>query len=107
MNVEQNTTEIRNLVIAMSTVIAVTMISGDDLAARFLFSGKTAAFRAWIKRLGITPLPGRRDVYDPVQIRACLDKAQGLGASLRPETTPVNTNKPVSLVEMWNAKNAA
>lgn len=56
----------------------ITLVPGAALAELLGFSGVTAQFRAWTKSIGIHPLPGRKNIYDPKQVRACLDKASGL-----------------------------
>ncbi len=56
----------------------LTMISSHTLAAQMGYTGPTAQFRAWLKEMDITPIPGRRGVYDPKLVRARLDAAQRL-----------------------------
>ncbi|MGR3565066.1 MAG: hypothetical protein ACU0FH_20480 [Heliomarina sp.] len=73
-------------------ILPIQLISGDDLATLLLYSGTTSAFRTWCTDLGITPVPGRRDIYDPVLVRQRLDEAQRLN-------TPANLDQPTSLVE--------
>ena len=54
------------------------MISSHKLATDMGYSGPTSQFRAWLKEMNITPVPGRRGVYDPKLVRARLDAAQRL-----------------------------
>lgn len=68
---------------AKATFADITMIKGKQLASSLGYSGVTHQFRAWIASIGIQPLPGRRDCYDPKQVRGCLDVASGI---VRPAT---------------------
>lgn len=54
------------------------LITTEELAKRMGYSGATDAFRSWCTQMRITPVPGRRGVYDPVLVRRRLDEAQGL-----------------------------
>lgn len=56
----------------------VSLVSGNDLAKAHGYDGVTAQCRAWWRSMGIRPLPGRKNVYDPVQVRHCLNQQQGL-----------------------------
>jgi len=60
----------------------IQMMTGDQLAASFLYSGQNAAFHDFRKRLGIQPVPGRRDCYDPIAVREKLNQAQGINSAV-------------------------
>ena len=50
-------------------------------AARYLgYPAMTAAFYAYMRTIGIAPLPDRKGAYDRVAIDAALDRASGLVA---------------------------
>ncbi|MEC7795583.1 MAG: hypothetical protein VX791_18955 [Pseudomonadota bacterium] len=80
---------------------SLTMISGDDLAKAMLFSGVTGRFRSWCREIGIRPVPGRHNVYDPKHVRQCLDVAQGIA-----NVDPVRQQEPMSLVEQRRLRRA-
>ncbi len=84
----------------MDNVKDITLIQGPELAQKLGFSGVTAQFRAWTKSVGIRPLPGRKNVYDPKQVRACLDKASGLAKT-------GETARPASLTAQRKARKNA
>lgn len=84
----------------MDDIKDITLIQGGELAQRLGFSGATAQFRAWSKSVGIRPLPGRKNIYDPKQVRACLDKASGLANAS--EVAP-----PASLTALRKARKNA
>ncbi|SFP31289.1 hypothetical protein SAMN04488047_10511 [Tranquillimonas alkanivorans] len=68
----------------------IRLMSGEELAALLRFEGVTSSFRAWCAQAGIRPVPGRRDVYDPVHVRRRLDAIQMQSAE--PEAdAPVRT----------------
>lgn len=79
----------------------LTMISGDDLAKAMLFSGVTGRFRSWCREIGIRPIPGRHNVYDPKHVRQRLDVAQGIQQVEAPKT-----EEPLSLVEQLRLRRA-
>ncbi len=54
------------------------LMTGKELATTMRYSDVTSAFRAWLKHLGIKPVPGRHDIYDPRHVRHQLDVAQGI-----------------------------
>lgn len=54
------------------------LIRGEELAKLHGYSGVTSQCRAWWRSLGIKPLPGRKDIYDPRLVRERLDEAGGL-----------------------------
>lgn len=62
--------------LAISTQIQ--MMTGNELARALGFEGVTGSFRNFCQAVGIKPLPGRRDCYDPVAVRRKLDELQGL-----------------------------
>jgi hypothetical protein len=76
------------------------MITEAELATYLGFDGRQKAFRAWCKSMGITPLPGRKDVYDPKLVRQRLDAAQGLA----PTVSANVDHPPLSLVEQRRAR---
>ena len=59
----------------------VTLVSSEDLAHRFGYKSPNAAFHAFCKKLNISPVPGRKAMFDPMLIRRRLDEAQNLFAS--------------------------
>lgn len=81
--------------------LGLTMISGEDLAIAMRFTGVTGRFRSWCRELGIKPLPGRYNVYDPKLVRQRLDLAQGIE-----RVAPVQKDEPVSLVEQRRLRRA-
>lgn len=54
------------------------LMTADELAHEMGYTSANDAFRRWCSQLRITPVPGRRGVYDPVLVRRRLDEAQGL-----------------------------
>ena len=80
----------------------LTLISGAELAKLHGYPAVTSQCRAWWKSLGILPLPGRKNIYDPMQVRLCLDKAMGLPNSRNPEQAAT-----LSLVEQRKARKNA
>ena len=56
----------------------INLITSEELAKLLRFDGATGAFRAFCKRTGIKPVPGRKDCYDPVAVREKLNQAQGI-----------------------------
>ena len=72
-----------------SANLGIRLIRSEELAAQMGYEGVNNAFRDWCAKLGITPVPGRRGIYDPVLVRRRLDEAQGLiggNASSTPAT---------------------
>lgn len=57
------------------------LIRAEDLAHKMGYSSANGAFRAWCAELRISPVPGRRGLYDPSLVRHRLDEAQGLAPS--------------------------
>ncbi len=80
------------------------LVDGKELARRLKYNGMTSQCRAFMRRLGITPLPGRRDCYDLRHVRACLDRAAGLPAN--GNNAPAD-QAPLSLFDMWKSDHAA
>lgn len=56
----------------------IKLIKGAELAELLCFSGMTNACRKFIRDLGIRPVPGRKDCYDPIAVRQRLNHAQGI-----------------------------
>ncbi|WP_146681568.1 hypothetical protein [Thioclava sp. F28-4] len=56
----------------------IWLVTGEELAEAMRFDGVKGAFRKWCKDIGIEPVPGRRNLYDPKLVRARLDAAQGM-----------------------------
>lgn len=79
----------------------LNMISGDDLAKAMLFTGVTGRFRSWCREIGIRPIPGRHNVYDPKHVRQRLDVAQGIV-----NLEPAQKEKSLSLVEQRRLRRA-
>lgn len=63
----------------------IKLLTADELATTVGFESNCPAFRHWCNSLNITPVPGRRNAYDPALVRRRLDEAQGLaGQTLQP-----------------------
>jgi hypothetical protein len=77
----------------------ITILSTEELSRLLGYSGANTAFRDWLVQMRITPVPGRRGVYDIALVRRRLDEAQGL--------VPTGTAEPVSLVAARRARLAA
>jgi hypothetical protein len=81
----------------------VRLVKGADLADAFGYSRPNGAFHGFCAAIGITPVPGRRDIYDPRLVRLRLDAVQGIGSASgridQPDTGP-------SLVERRKARSA-
>jgi hypothetical protein len=56
----------------------INLITGAELAELLCFTGMTSACRKFLQDLGIRPVPGRKDCYDPVAVRHRLNHAQGI-----------------------------
>jgi hypothetical protein len=80
----------------------LTLIRGEELAKLHGYSSVTSQCRAWWRSLGIRPLPGRKNIYDPRQVRERLDEAGGLSA-----TKTMNETVTVSLVDQRKARKLA
>ncbi len=94
--------QIRSLINASPDILTVdgiplVLLSGEELACAMGYPGLTSAFRAWCRRLGIKPVPGRTNTYDPKLVRARLDAAQGIEASPHPQE--VSPTPGLTLVE--------
>lgn len=73
------------------------LMTGEELAEVMRYSGVTSTFRQSLKMLGITPVPGRKDIYDPHLVRHRLNVAQGM---LPPASGgPLQFDKPLSKTE--------
>lgn len=59
-------------------LIGLRLISAADLARAVGYENAGSAFRDWCVRMRITPVPGRRAIFDPALVRRRLDEAQGL-----------------------------
>ncbi|MHA6326011.1 hypothetical protein [Roseivivax sp. CAU 1753] len=57
------------------------LMTGAELATIMRYAGVTSAFRASLKNLGIRPVPGRNDIYDPQHVRHRLNVSQGMHTS--------------------------
>lgn len=80
----------------------ITLISGEELARLHGYASVTSQCRDWWRKLGIRPLPGRRNIYDPKQVRERLNEAGGLSAA-----KAVNECDTVSLVDQRKARKHA
>lgn len=80
----------------------VTLISGAELAKLHGYSGVTSQCRAWWRSLGIRPLPGRKNIYDPRHVRERLNEAGGLSSA-----TSLSEIAKVSLVDKRKARKLA
>lgn len=58
----------------------LTLITGDQLAKLHGYSSVTSSCRTWWKSIGIEPLPGRKNIYDPRQVRERMNLLGGLQA---------------------------
>lgn len=57
----------------------IRLIHVTDLARELGYASAHAGFRAWARKLNITPVPGRSGYYDPELVRRRLNEAQGIG----------------------------
>ena len=80
----------------------ITLISGEELARLHGYASVTSQCRSWWRSLGITPLPGRKNIYDPIQVRERLNEAGGLCAA-----KTVHECDTVSLVDQRKARKYA
>lgn len=80
----------------------IILIAGEDLAKLHGYGSVTSQCRAFWRNLGIKPVPGRRDFYDPRLVRQRLDAAQGLSPK-----QPTNSTQTTSLVEQRKARKNA
>lgn len=79
----------------------VTLIAAAELAQLMGYTGATNAFRTFLFKAGIKPVPGARGKYDPKVVRCRLDEIQGL--TEKPQSA---TAAPLSLVQQRRARNA-
>lgn len=80
----------------------LTLISGAELAKLHGYSSVTSQCRAWWRSLGIKPLPGRKNIYDPMHVRERLNEAGGLSA-----TKMLSEGAMASLVDQRKARKLA
>lgn len=80
----------------------LALISGEQLAKLHGYRAVTASCRAWWKSIGVEALPGRKNIYDPRQVRARLDLIAGVQASSAAD----DADKP-SLTEQRRARKNA
>jgi hypothetical protein len=80
----------------------LTLITGDKLAKMHGYNSVTSSCRYWWKSIGIEPLPGRKNIYDPRQVSERLD----LVGRLRTVSAVNDSNKP-SLTEQRRARKNA
>lgn len=80
----------------------LALISGEQLAKLHGYSAVTASCRAWWKSIGVEALPGRKNIYDPRQVRARLD----LIAGVQTGSVGDHTDEP-SLTEQRRARKNA
>lgn len=79
----------------------IRLVSSEELAQTLGYSAPNDAFRSWCAKLQITPVPGRRGVFDIALVRRRLDEAQGL------EERNNANSQDVDLVAMRRARRAA
>lgn len=79
--------------------IELRLIQGEELAKMHGYSGVTSQCRAWWCSLGIEPVPGRKNIYDPRLVRNRLDQAGGLATAKL-----TNDSATVSLVDQRKAR---
>jgi hypothetical protein len=68
--------------------VQLRLMTGEELAKLMCYDGVTSGFRAWCRQLGIKTVPGRKNVYDPVHVRARIDAAHGI------DHPPTSRNEP-------------
>ena len=78
----------------------IKLISTRELAVSFGYDSPSPAFYEFCRRVGILPVPGRRGWYDPKLVRAKLDIAQGIQASV----VAYQEAPPISLVAQRRAR---
>ena len=62
------------------------LIPTPQLALMFGYSKPSTSFYDFCRRIGISPVPGRRGWYDPKFVRNRLDAAQGICVTEREAT---------------------
>lgn len=80
----------------------LTLITGEQLAKLHGYGSVTSSCRSWWKSIGVEPLPGRKNIYDPRQVRERLDLVGGL----RADSAVNDVDKP-SLTEQRRARKNA
>jgi hypothetical protein len=78
-----------------SDLNGLRLMTGEELAEAFRFSGVTNAFRKWCAEIGVASVPGRKNLYDPKHVRDRLDAIQGLQS----QTNNPDISVSMSLVE--------
>jgi len=81
------------------------LMTGAELAEAVRYSGVTSAFRHSLKMLGITPVPGRHDIYDPLLVRHRLNVAQGMLPPASGASGAANMDKHLSKTEQRRMRN--
>lgn len=81
----------------------LALMTGEELARAMDYKGVTSGFRAWCRKLNITPVPGRANVYDPKLVRIRLDASQGIESA--PSREP-SSEQAESLVEKRRKRRA-
>lgn len=72
----------------------LVLMTGEELAMAMHYGRVCSAFRAWCKKLGITTVPGRNNLYDPKHVRARLDVSHETGTpTAEPELILSHTEK--------------
>lgn len=77
-------------------IFGLRLISAGELARAVGYQNAGSAFRAWCARMRITPVPGRRAIFDPALVRRRLDEAQGLANEVG--------HRPLGLVNQRRAR---
>jgi len=79
----------------------IQLLKTKEVAKLLGFSTPSPSFRSWCRRMNIEPVPGRRDVYDPVLVRMRLDEAQGLSSTGKSiKDLAASSEKSLALVEV-------
>ena len=86
---------------------AIFLVSSDQLAKAVGYKSASPAFRHWCQLLNITPVPGRKNTYDPALVRQRLDEAQGLAGCRPPSPETFTYPGPLSPFEQRRLRKAA
>jgi hypothetical protein len=81
------------------------LMTGAELAEAMRYSGVTSAFRQSLRMLGITPVPGRHDIYDPLLVRHRLNVAQGMLPPASGASGVATVDKPLSKTQQRRNRN--
>lgn len=75
--------------------MTVRLMHSEELAEALGYSQPHGSFRAFLKAMNITPVPGRAGYYDPELVRHRLNEAQGIGNAVKeaPEGSPVEERR--------------